>query len=131
MSAGGPDVAIVDDDASVRRGVARLLRLAGYSVRAFTSAREFLEQSQPSPACLVVDVRMPGQTGLDLQSALLAAGRDVPIVFITGHDDIPVAVRAMKAGAVDFLAKPFDEKDLLAAVAQAVSRRPSASTLPT
>lgn len=129
MTTGGPDVAIVDDDTSVRRGVARLLRLAGYAVRTFASAREFLEQGQPSPACLVVDVRMPGQTGLDLQSALLASGRDVPIVFITGHDDIPVAVRAMKAGAVDFLAKPFDEKDLLAAVAQAVARS-SASAWP-
>jgi FixJ family two-component response regulator len=76
----------------------------------------------------VLDVRMPGETGLELQATLLASGRDVPIVFITGHDDIPMAVRAMKAGAVDFLAKPFEENDLLVAVAQAVSRsRPASS----
>jgi FixJ family two-component response regulator len=119
----GPLVFVVDDDPSVRRGVDRLLRSAGYEVRTFASAQEFLEQgSGVEPACLLLDVRMPGRSGLDLHEALIAAGRDLPVVFITGHGDIPMAVKAMKAGAVDFLPKPFDDETLLDAVSRAVAQ---------
>ena len=120
-------VYVVDDDVSVRRGLDRLLRSAGYRVVTFGSAREFLEHRDiVRPSCLVLDIRMPGQNGLDLHESLVAAGRAIPVVFITGNGDIPMAVRAMKAGAVDFLAKPFDDKELLDAVQQAISRSASA-----
>jgi FixJ family two-component response regulator len=116
-------VFVVDDDASVRRGVARLLRSAGHRVETFASAHEFLERGiDAGPCCLVLDVRMPGQSGLDLHQALVAAGRRIPVVYITGNGNIPMAVRAMKAGAVDFLPKPFDDHELLEAVAQAILR---------
>jgi len=116
-------VFVVDDDLSVRRGLERLLRAVGHRVESFGSAREFLEQrSDQRPACLVLDVRMPGQTGLDLRDDLQAAGCRIPVIFITGHGDIPMAVQAMKAGAVDFLTKPFDEDVLLHAVDQALAR---------
>jgi FixJ family two-component response regulator len=116
-------VCVVDDDMSVRRGLERLLRSAGYLVTTFGSAREFLDRRDPaSPRCLVLDIRMPGQNGLDLQQALVASGQEIPVVFITGNGDIPMAVRAMKAGAVDFLAKPFDDKELLDAVREAIDR---------
>ena len=116
-------VFVVDDDPSVRRGVARLLRSAGHRVETFASAREFLEHGVGvGPCCLVLDIRMPGQSGLDLHHTLTASGRQIPVVFITGNGDIPMAVRAMKAGAVDFLAKPFDDQELLDAVAQAMLR---------
>jgi FixJ family two-component response regulator len=126
----GATVCIVDDDMSVRRGLERLLRSAGYRVLSFGSAREFLDRRDPaSLSCLVLDIRMPGQSGLDLHESLVATGQEVPVVFITGNGDIPMAVRAMKAGAVDFLAKPFDDQELLDAVREAVTRsdRPPSS----
>jgi len=122
-------VYVVDDDASVRRGLERLLRSAGHRVVTFGSAREFLERRDVErPCCLVLDIRMPGQNGLDLYETLIGAGRDLPVVFITGNGDIPMAVRAMKSGAIDFLAKPLDDKELLEAVRQAISRARPAGT---
>lgn len=114
-------VYLVDDDASVRAGVGRLLRLAGYRVEAFGSAAEFLHRYRDGAGCLIADIRMPGIDGFDLQDRLRAAGRGLPIVFITGHGDIPMAVRAIQGGAVDFLTKPFDQETLLAAVERAVA----------
>jgi FixJ family two-component response regulator len=117
-------VSIVDDDASIRRALTRLIKSAGYEVQAFASAREFLDSEWRSqgPACLVLDVRMPGLSGLDLQGELQAVNATLPIVFITGHGDIPMSVRAMKGGAVDFLPKPVKDKDLLRAIEQALAR---------
>jgi FixJ family two-component response regulator len=118
-------VVVVDDDASVRRGLERLLRSAGYAVETFASARAFLDRGDYARAsCLVLDVRMPGQSGLDLQNVLVTAGYDIPILFITGHGDVAMAVQAIKAGAVDFLAKPFDDDVFLEAVHQATRRHP-------
>lgn len=117
-------VVVVDDDASVRRGLERLLRSAGYAVETFASARAFLDRGDYARAsCLVLDVRMPGQSGLDLQNVLVTAGYDIPILFITGHGDVAMAVQAIKAGAVDFLAKPFDDDVFLAVVHQATTTR--------
>ena len=116
-------VFVVDDDASVRRSTERLVRPLGFAVQTFASAREFLESGRPAaPACLVLDVRMPGLSGLDLQHELAAAGVSIPIIFLTGHGDIPMSVRAMKAGAVEFLTKPFRDQDLLDAIRQAIER---------
>lgn len=116
-------VFVVDDDPSVRRGLDRLLRAAGMRVESFASAREFLDRPEhDGPRCLVLDVRMPGQSGLELHERLVATGRDIPVIFITGHADVPMAVRAMKAGAVDFLSKPFDDAELLGAAGQALER---------
>lgn len=116
-------VFVVDDDASVRKGLGRLIKTAGYDVEAFASVGEFLaRRPYDGPCCLVLDVRMPGLTGLDLQEALRAAGQRLSIVFITGYRDVPVSVKAMKGGAVDFLTKPVDEKVLLEAIRQAVAR---------
>jgi FixJ family two-component response regulator len=116
-------VFVVDDDASVRRGLERLLRAAGHRVEGFALARDFLLRGeQELRGCLLLDVRMPEVTGLELRDALAALGRDIPIIFITGHGDIAMAVQAMKAGAVDFLTKPFDEDVLLDAVAQCLAR---------
>ena len=118
-----PLVFVVDDDASVRKSLARLITTAGYQAEAFASVGEFLaRRPYDGPCCLVLDVRMPGLTGLDLQEALRAAGQRLSIVFITGFRDVPVSVRAMKGGAVDFLTKPVDESVLLAAIRQAVAR---------
>ena len=123
MTAVAPVVFVVDDDPSVRKSLTRLIGSVGYAVEAFASAREFLARERyPGPCCLVLDVRMPGLTGLDLQEALLAAGRRMSIVFITGHGDVPMSVRAMKGGAVDFLIKPVDAKDLLKAIQRAVTK---------
>lgn len=123
MSEPEATVFVVDDDPSVRRGLERLLRTAGHRVESFASAREFLERPEhDGPRCLVLDVRMPGQSGLDLHDRLVASGRDIPVIFITGHADVPMAVRAMKAGAVDFLSKPFDDDELLGAARQALDR---------
>ncbi|HEY3065481.1 MAG TPA: response regulator transcription factor [Methylomirabilota bacterium] len=123
MSTGEATVFVVDDDASVRRGLERLLRSAGHQVATFASAREFLDRNLVAgPCCLVLDVRMPGVSGLELQEKLTALECDVPVIFITGNGDIPMVVRAMKAGAVDFLAKPFDDQELLDAVDQALGR---------
>jgi FixJ family two-component response regulator len=114
-------VLVVDDDLSFRRSVERLIRLAGFKVQAFVSAREFLAAKRPDvPSCLVLDVRMPGLSGLDLQRELAKAGAGIPIIFVTGHGDIPMSVQAMKAGAVEFLTKPFREKKLLDAIEQAL-----------
>lgn len=116
-------VVVVDDDASVRRGLERLLRSAGYAVETFASARAFLDRGEYERAdCLVFDVRMPGQTGLDLQRVLVDAGYDLPILFVTGHGDLPMAEQALKEGAVDFIAKPFDDDVFLEAVRQATLR---------
>ena len=118
-------VLIVDDDASVRRALTRLIKSAGHPVQAFASARDFLEYwraTEENPGCLVLDVRMPGQSGLDLQHELQAANTLLPIIFITGHGDIPMSVKAMKEGAVDFLPKPVKDKDLLRAIEQALAR---------
>ena len=114
-------VFLIDDDASVRKGLTRLTKSAGYQVQSFASAHEFLDAKPQSagPACLVLDVRMPGLNGLDLQRELLAANAILPIIFITGHGDIPMSVQAMKGGAVDFLPKPVREETLLPAIEQA------------
>jgi FixJ family two-component response regulator len=118
-----PTVFVVDDDESVLRSLERLIRSVGLNVETFASAREFLAADRPSwPACLVLDVRMPGMSGLDLQEELIAAGYNMPAIFLTGHGDIPMSVRAMKAGAVDFLQKPFNEQDLLDAIQKAIDK---------
>jgi len=123
MDSSAPLVLILDDDASVRHALARLIRSAGFEARTFASASEFLENGlQTEPACLVVDVRMPGQSGLDLQETLSAAGWDVPIVFITGHADVPTSVQAMRRGAIHFLEKPFDDETILDAIGEASER---------
>jgi FixJ family two-component response regulator len=118
------NVFLVDDDASVRRALARLIKSAGHQVQTFASAREFLgtKACGEEAACLVLDVRMPGLTGMDLQRELQNLNRNVPIVFITGHGDIPMSVQAMKAGAVDFLPKPVKDTELLRAIKQALAR---------
>ena len=118
------NVFLVDDDASVRRALGRLIKSAGHNVQTFPSAREFLgtKTGSEEAACLVLDVRMPGLTGMDLQRELQTINRNVPIVFITGHGDIPMSVKAMKAGAVDFLSKPVKDTDLLRAIERAIAR---------
>ena len=125
-SVGGTDqpiVFVVDDDASMRQALARLLQSVQLRVEVFASPQEFLQSERPNvPSCLVLDVRLPGLSGLDFQAELLKADVRMPIVFITGHGDIPMSVRAMKAGAVDFLAKPFRDQDLLDAVTTAIQR---------
>jgi RNA polymerase sigma factor (sigma-70 family) len=118
-----PVVFIVDDDASVRKSLERLVRSVGLRGKTFASAPEFLQcAASDGPSCLVLDVRMPGVSGLALQETLSAAGHRIPIIFITGHGDIPMSVRAMKAGAVDFLSKPFNDQDLLEAIQDAIAR---------
>ena len=119
MSDTGALVYVVDDDTSAREGVARLIRSAGLMTKTFVSAEEFLAAARPkNPSCLVLDVNLPGLTGLDLQQELAKSGVQVPIIFLTGHGDIPMTVRAVKAGAVNFLTKPFDDQDLLNAIRQ-------------
>lgn len=118
-------VFLVDDDASVRKALGRLIKSAGYQVQSFASAREFLDAHGAAGggrACLVLDVSMPGLGGFDLQKELDATAAVLPIIFVTGHGDIPMSVKAMKAGAVDFLPKPVKDKVLLAAVEQALAR---------
>jgi len=124
MPSAPPTVFVVDDDASVRKGLARLLKSAGYIVESFASAREFLDRigRGESAGCVVLDVRMPGLSGLDLQRELKAFTPPISIIFITGHGDIPMSVRAMKDGATDFLAKPIHDQELLLAVQQAIAR---------
>lgn len=119
--AASPVVFIVDDDRSVREALSALFRSVGLRVELFGSALEFLDGRRgDNPGCLVLDVRLPGLSGLDFQTQLAASGIHLPIIFMTGHGDIPMSVRAMKAGAVDFLAKPFREQDMLDAVAAAI-----------
>ena len=116
-------VFVIDDDESMREALKSLIRSVGLSVETFASAHEFLESRRPDiPACLILDVRMPGLSGLDLQRDLTEANIHIPIIFITGHGDIPMSVRAMKAGAVEFLTKPFRDQDLLDAIQQALER---------
>ena len=116
-------VFVIDDDELVRRALSRLLRSAGLQVQTFPSAKAFLDATPlDRPACLVLDLQLPGPSGLELQAALIRAGRDIPIVFVTGHGDVPSSVRAMKSGAVDFLQKPFDGQELLDCVTRALSR---------
>ena len=123
MSAAESTVFVVDDEPSVRKSLTRLLKAAGYRVEAFASAREFLQRDPDvGIGCLVLDVQMPELNGLELQHALTETDRSLPIIFITGHGDIPMSVHAMKAGAMDFLSKPFDEKDLLGAIARALEK---------
>jgi FixJ family two-component response regulator len=118
-----PTVFVVDDDASVREGLASLIRSARLRVEIFASAQEFLAHPQTDgPSCLVLDVQLPGLSGLDLQRRMSDAGVEIPIIFITGHGDVPTSVRAMKAGAVEFLTKPFMDRDLLDAIQQAIKR---------
>jgi RNA polymerase sigma factor (sigma-70 family) len=114
---------VIDDDASVRKSLERLIRSAELSVQTFSSAQDFLSRTLPDcPGCLVLDVKMPGVTGLELQEKLTAVHRFIPIIFITGFGNIPASVQAMKAGAVDFLEKPFDDKTLLDAIHRAINR---------
>jgi FixJ family two-component response regulator len=119
-----PTVFVVDDDAPVRKGLARLLKSAGYHAECFASADEFLSywKITPVPGCLLLDIQMPGLDGIQLQRSLLASGQFIPIIFITGHGDIPSSVKAMKAGAVDFFPKPFNAEALLRAVHEALQR---------
>ena len=124
MTEEGVTIGVVDDDPSVRRALDRLLRSVGYRVQLFESVRQFLLTGDfQAIACLVLDVRMPGPNGLELQRLLTEAGRHIPIIFITGDGDVATAVRAMKAGAVDFLSKPLDEQELFNAISQALARR--------
>jgi FixJ family two-component response regulator len=123
MSDPDPIVFVVDDDPSIRDALTSLLRSVGLHVETFGSAREFLTRQHPdAPGCLVLDVRLPGLSGLDLQRELASAQITMPIIFITGHGDIPMTVQAMKAGAVEFLTKPFRDQELLDAIAQAIDR---------
>ena len=116
-------VFIVDDDTGTRESLKNLIRSAGLSAQIFSSAQEFLAAERPNvPSCLVLDVRLPGLSGLDLQQELANAGVKIPIIFITGYGDIPTSVRAIKAGALEFLTKPVDREDLLHAIEQALAR---------
>jgi FixJ family two-component response regulator len=129
-----PTVLIIDDDAALRNSLGRLLRSVGLGVRLFGSVAEFLKAELPGgPTCLVLDVRLPGRSGLDFQRELAAANSQIPIIFITGHGDIPMSVQAMKGGAIEFLTKPFRDQDLLEAIETGFARhrtlRESESTL--
>lgn len=118
-----PTVYVVDDDPSVRAAIGSVLRSVGLRAAAFASPREFLEKRRPDgPSCLVLDVRLPGSSGLDFQTELLKSGASIPIVFVTGHGDVPMSVQAMKAGAISFLTKPFRDQELLDAVREALER---------
>jgi len=116
-------ILVVDDDVSVREALEGLIRSAGWTVETFVSAQEFLERPlADAPGCLVLDVQLPGLSGLDLQKRMAEINLEIPIIFITGHGDIPMTVQAMKAGALEFLTKPFADQDLLKAIQQAVER---------
>ena len=118
-----PVILVVDDDPSVGEALSRLFRSVGLEPKLFVSTAEFLQHKLPeAPCCLVLDIRLPGVSGLDFQTQLTKANIHVPIIMMTGHGDIPMTVRAMKAGAVDFLTKPFRDQDMLDAVAQAIER---------
>jgi FixJ family two-component response regulator len=123
VTVASPLVLVIDDEPSVRKSLTRVLASAGYTVEAFASAEEFLARpSYPGPCCLVLDVRMPGLTGIQLQKMLGARRRRVPIIFVTGYADVPMSVEVMKAGAVDLLTKPVDDQALIAAIRRAVTR---------
>ena len=118
-----PVIIVIDDDPAIRRAIDRLLRSVGLHVELFESAQEFLQSSRlDAPSCIVLDVRLPGQSGLNLQRELATANIHTPIIFITAHGDIPMSVRAMKAGAVEFLTKPFHDQDLLDAIELALQK---------
>ena len=118
-----PIVYVVDDDAAVREAIKNLLESVGMQVQTFVSSAEFMARAPAeAPSCLILDVRLPGMSGLEFQRELTAAGVEIPIIFITGHGDIPITVQAMKAGAVDFLTKPFREQELLDAIHKALNR---------
>lgn len=122
MSDLGALVYVVDDDASAREGVARLIRSAGVMTKTFASGEEFLAAPRPkNPGCLVLDVNLPGVSGLDVQQELMKSGPQVPIIFLTGHGDIPMTVRAVRAGAADFLTKPVDNEALLSTVRRCIT----------
>jgi FixJ family two-component response regulator len=121
--AGAPTVFVVDDDPSVRAAIQGLLKSASLRSESFETAEEFLRSKRPDgPSCLVLDVSLPGVNGLDFQRELADAGVQIPIIFVTGHGDIPMTVRAMKSGAIEFLTKPFQDQDLLDAIRQALDR---------
>ena len=123
MHEDNPFVFVVDDDRSIRESLRNLIRSAGLNVQTFASAQEFLTSQRPeAPSCLVLDVQLPGLSGLDLQQELAKGNAQLPIIFITGHGDIPMSVQTMKAGAIGFLTKPFREQDLLDAIHQALER---------
>src|SRR3984885_1084118 len=123
MADAKPTVLVVDDDPDLRQSVGRLLRSLGLDAQLFASIADFLKSNPPDgPSCLILDVRLPGQSDLDLQRELAAAKREFPIIFITGHGDIPMTVQAMKAGAIEFLTKPFRDQDLLDAIQLGLSR---------
>jgi FixJ family two-component response regulator len=123
-------VLVVDDDVSVREALRSLIRSAGFRIETFASAREFLARPLTDvPSCLVLDVQLPGLSGLDLQKRMAEVNLEIPIVFITGHGDVPMSVRAMKAGALEFLIKPFGDRDLLDAIRQAIKRDRAARQL--
>ena len=123
MDNADPSVLVIDDDPEFRDSVARLLDAVGLQCRQFSSVPDFLRADPPEgPACMVLDVRMPGQSGLELQRVLAAANRQVPIIFITAHADVPMSVQAMKRGAIEFLTKPFRDQDLLDAVEAGLAR---------
>src|ERR1700752_2753576 len=116
-------VLVIDDDSDLRASVGRLLRSLGIDAQLFASISDFLESDPPEgPTCLVLDVRLPGQSGLDLQRELVRANRELPIIFITGHGDIPMSVQAMKGGAIEFLTKPFRDQELLDAIQLGLAR---------
>jgi FixJ family two-component response regulator len=118
-----PTVVVIDDDSSIRKALENLLRSVGLDVELFKSPQEFLQSNRRDrPGCIVLDVRFPGRSGLDMQREISSANTSLPIIFITGYGDIPMSVRAMKAGAVEFLTKPFRDQDLLDAVQQALQR---------
>jgi len=123
VSGSDPTVFVVDDDPSVRKSTERLVHSMGFAVRTFESAQSFLDAARDDgPACLVLDVELPGRSGLDLQRELARAGAEIPIIFVTGHGDIPMTVRAMKGGAAEFLTKPVPSRELLAAIRAAIER---------
>src|SRR3954470_2969233 len=123
MPADAPIVFVIDDDAGVRASIQGLLKSVGLKSESFGKAQEFLGNKRPDgPSCLVLDVRLPGVNGLDFQRQLADAGLRIPIIFITGHGDIPMSVKAMKSGAIEFLTKPFRDQDLLDAIHQALDR---------
>ncbi len=116
-------IAIIDDDLSVQQGLQRLIRSVGWKAETFASAQEFLARPPTeAPSCLVLDLQLPGLSGLDLQTRMAEVGLETPIVFLTGHGNIPTSVKAMKAGAIEFLTKPVDEQDLLRAIQEAIDR---------
>jgi len=123
MPDSSPTVLVIDDDADLRASIGRLLRSLGLDVQLFGSISDFLTANPPDgPTCLVLDVRLPGRSGLDFQRELAAANRELPIIFITGHGDIPMSVQAMKGGAIEFLTKPFRDQDLIDAIQLGLAR---------